>query len=85
MCIAAPVRVLDISEGALPMGHISHGGEAISCCFAYVPEARVGDYVLIQHGFAIEVLDPVAAEESFAAFAELTSQVFGDEATSVMS
>jgi len=71
MCLAFPVPVLDIGSGPLPMGHVSHGGASLPCCFAYVPEAQVGDYVLIQNGFAVELLDPTSAAESLAAFAEL--------------
>ncbi|MDR0488256.1 MAG: HypC/HybG/HupF family hydrogenase formation chaperone [Propionibacteriaceae bacterium] len=71
MCIAAPVLILDIGEGPMPMGHVLHAGETTSCCFAYVPEARVGDFVLVQNGFAMQVLDGGAVEESLAAFEEL--------------
>jgi len=71
MCIAIPVRILDIEEGPMPMGHVDHAGATVSCCLAYVPEARVGDYVIIQNGFAIEALDEQSAAESLAAFAEL--------------
>ena len=72
MCLAFPVPVLDLGDGPLPMGHVWHAGASLPCCFAYVPEVRVGDYVLIQNGFAVELLDPVSAAESLAAFAELS-------------
>jgi len=74
MCIGYPVRVLDITPGVLPMGHVAHGDAVVSCCLAYVPEAQVGDYVIVQNGFAIETLDETAAAESLAAFAELAAQ-----------
>ena len=78
MCIAAPVPILDITEGAMPMGHVLHGGEPVECCFAYVPEAEVGDYVLVSNGFAMEVLDPQAAAQSLAAFQELVDKGVGE-------
>ncbi|MCL1922519.1 MAG: HypC/HybG/HupF family hydrogenase formation chaperone [Propionibacteriaceae bacterium] len=71
MCIAAPVPVLDIGEGPMPMGHVLSEGEPHPCCFAYVPEARAGDYVLVQNGFATQLLDDEAVTQSQAAFEEL--------------
>ena len=79
MCTAVPVRILDISDGPMPMGHVDHAGRVVSCCFAYVPEAQVGDYVVIQNGFAIDLLDEESAAASLAAFAEVT----GEEITSL--
>jgi hydrogenase expression/formation protein HypC len=75
MCIAFPVPILDITDGPLPMAHVDHAGTAVSCCLAYVPEAQVGDYVLVQNGFAVDLLDPQSAAESLAAFAELSAAV----------
>ena len=71
MCLSVPARVVDITPGVLPMAHLDHGGHLIECCLAYVPEATVGDYVLTQNGFAVELMDAQAAAESLAAFAEL--------------
>ena len=70
MCIAVPVRIMDIGSGPLPMGHVDHAGTAVSCCFAYVPEAKVGDYVVVQNGFAIDVLDEQSARESMDIFTD---------------
>jgi len=80
MCIAVPVRITDITAGPMPMGHVDHDGTSVSCCLAYVPEAVVGDYVVVQNGFAMELLDPVSAAESLAAFAEVTGYVPGSQA-----
>ena len=73
MCTAVPVKILDIGEGPMPMGHVDHNGRVVSCCFAYVPEAQVGDYVVIQNGFAIDLLDEESAAAALAAFAEVTA------------
>jgi hydrogenase expression/formation protein HypC len=69
--VAVPTRIAAVMPGALPMARLEGAAGAATCCLAYVPEAAVGDYVLVQHGFAIEVLDPEAAAASLAAFAEL--------------
>jgi len=71
MCLAMPARIVDVQPGPLPMAHARQGDQTIECCLAYVPGAAVGDYVLVQHGFAMEVLDEQSARESLDAFASL--------------
>lgn len=61
MCLAVPTRVVRI-EGDKAEAEI--GGVARRVSLAFVPEARVGDYVLIHAGFAISVLDEESARES---------------------
>jgi len=71
MCVAIPAPIVEITPGAIPMARVQRGEQMIDCCLIYFPEAEVGDYVLIQHGFAMQLLDPQSAAESLAAFAEL--------------
>ena len=71
MCVTVPSPIVEVVSGPLPMARIRHGGALVDCCLALVPDAAVGDYVLVQNGFAVELLDPAAAAESLAAFAEL--------------
>jgi hydrogenase expression/formation protein HypC len=53
------------------MASLEQGSRRLDCCLAYFPQAAVGDYVLVQHGFAVELLDPTSAAASLAAFADL--------------
>lgn len=71
MCIGVPGKILAIRGGLMPMADLDFGGTARECCLAYVPEAQVGDYVLIQNGFAMDVIDEASARASLAAIAEL--------------
>lgn len=74
MCVAIPSRIVELFDGGLPMARISvpgQGEQLVDCCLAYVPEAQVGDYVLVANGFAIEVMDEATAAQSLAAFAEI--------------
>ena len=71
MCVGIPARILAITPGPLPMARVSLNGEELDCRLAYFPEAEIGDYVLIQNGFVMDVLDPQAAADSLAAFASL--------------
>ncbi len=66
MCLAVPGKILAI-EGAdvLRTGSISFGGITKQASLAYVPEAKVGDYVIVHVGFAISVLDESEALQTF--------------------
>jgi hydrogenase expression/formation protein HypC len=72
MCLAVPGKVVEISgEGEMRMGRVDFAGVQRQACLAYVPEAQVGDYVLVHVGFAISRLDEQAALETLAALAEI--------------
>lgn len=58
MCLSIPGKITEIYEdGSLVMGKVDFGGVLKEVCLDYVPEAQVGQYVLIHVGFAISVLD----------------------------
>lgn len=66
MCLGIPGKILEIYEqDTLPMGKVEFGGIAKDICLAYVPEAQIGDYVLVHVGFAISIMDEDAAQEVF--------------------
>lgn len=58
MCLSIPGKIKEIyNDGSLIMGKVDFGGVLKEVCLDYVPEAQVGQYVLIHVGFAISVLD----------------------------
>ena len=58
MCLAIPGRVEScVERDGLKMGQVSFSGVTREVCFAYVPEVKTGDYVLVHVGFAISVVD----------------------------
>jgi hydrogenase expression/formation protein HypC len=67
MCLAVPARVLSITgaNDLMRTGRVDFGGITKEVNLAYVPEAAIGDYVLVHVGFAITVLDEAAAERVF--------------------
>jgi len=71
MCLAVPGRIVAIQEGDLRMGRVSFGLVQKDASLAFVPEAQVGDYVLIHAGMALEVIDEEAAHKVFEALREL--------------
>lgn len=73
MCLAIPGQILSVSgkEGIHRSGRVRFGGIVKEVNLAYVPEAGVGDYVVVHVGFAISVLDREAAEKTLAFLAEI--------------
>lgn len=69
MCLAVPGRVVAIGGGdELRMAQVDFGGVVREACLAYVPEAKLGDYVLVHVGFAIATVDEEAAKQALALF-----------------
>ncbi|TKB68546.1 MAG: HypC/HybG/HupF family hydrogenase formation chaperone [Nitrospira sp.] len=73
MCLAVPGRVLNIEDDQLRMATVSFGGVTKSVSLALVPEAGVGDYVIVHVGFAISRLDEEAARRTLETYAELAA------------
>ena len=66
MCLGIPGKLLEVSQqDALPMGKVEFGGITKDICLAYVPEAQVGQYVLVHVGFAISQIDEAEAQQIF--------------------
>jgi hydrogenase expression/formation protein HypC len=66
MCLAVPGKILSITgEDLLRMARVSFGGTVKEVNLAYVPEARIGDFVLVHIGFAISKIDEDEAKKVF--------------------
>ncbi len=59
MCLAIPGRLEERSDDdpIMPTGKVSFGGVRKEVSLACVPEAKVGDYILVHVGLAISVID----------------------------
>jgi hydrogenase expression/formation protein HypC len=72
MCLAVPGRILSITgSDETRMGQVSFAGVGKEACLAFVPEAKVGDYVLVHAGFAISVLDEAEAQQTLEYFRQI--------------
>jgi len=68
MCLAIPGRLIAIQgDGDLRLGQVDFGGVSRDANLAFVPEAVVGDYVLVHVGFAIALIDEQVAKETLEA------------------
>jgi hydrogenase expression/formation protein HypC len=87
MCLAVPGKLISIDdslqdEGELPadallrrMGKVSFGGILKRVSLAYVPEAIIGDYVIVHVGFALSIVDPVEAQQTLEYLKQLQPNV----------
>lgn len=68
MCLSIPgklIEVTDLSEEIFKSGKVSFDGVIKEVNLALVPEAKVGDYVMVHVGAAISVIDKVEAKKTF--------------------
>lgn len=73
MCLAIPGKIMSI-QGVDPLsrtGQVSFGGIIKNVNLAFVPEAGVGDYVMVHVGFAISKVDEQQAQRVFAYLKQL--------------
>jgi hydrogenase expression/formation protein HypC len=81
MCLAVPGRILSIAgdEPLMRVGRVDFGGIVKEISLAYVPEAAIGDHVLVHVGFAITVIDEAEAARVFAHLREIDALLDADE------
>jgi hydrogenase expression/formation protein HypC len=68
MCLALPVRVVEVRDGDKAV--IDAGGVRKEVSVALVDAVQPGDYVIVHVGYALTRLDPEEAERTLATFAE---------------
>ena len=67
MCLAVPGKLVSVAEGPPWMrnGRVNFGGIVKEINLAFVPEAEVGDFVIVHVGFAISIVDEEEARQVF--------------------
>lgn len=68
MCLAVPGKILSIQDSEnelMRFGKVSFGGIVKDVNLAYTPEAKVGDYVIVHVGFALNTVDESEAMKVF--------------------
>lgn len=67
MCLGVPGKVLEIhgEDSLLRTATVSFGGITREVHMGYVPEAGIGDYVIVHVGFAISRIDETEAHLVF--------------------
>jgi len=73
MCLAIPVRVVELGDEAMAIVDLDGIRKQIS--LALVDGVQVGDYVILHVGYALARLDPEEAERTLALFAGVVAGV----------
>lgn len=72
MCLAIPGKILEIQEQQqLRVARVQFGGIVRQVSLSFVPEAAVGDYVMVHVGFAISRVDAVEADRTYKLLQEM--------------
>jgi hydrogenase expression/formation protein HypC len=71
MCLAIPAKVLEVDGD---VAKVDFGQGVAREVNVMLVDARVGEYVLVHAGYAIQVVDQEAAEESLKMWRELLAQ-----------
>jgi hydrogenase expression/formation protein HypC len=74
MCLAIPGKIKSIDyqyDGLVRMARVNFGGIIKEASLDMVPNAQVGDYVLVHVGVAISIVDEEEAQKTFAYLREI--------------
>lgn len=72
MCIAVPLEVVEIRDN---IARARFGDSSREVHLDLVDEVRVGDFILVHAGFAIEKLNREEAEKTLALFKEIADEI----------
>jgi hydrogenase expression/formation protein HypC len=67
MCLGIPGRIIEMGkgDGVTRAGRVDFGGVVKEASLAFVPDAGIGDYVIVHVGFAIARVDEGEAQRVF--------------------
>lgn len=73
MCLAIPGKIVSFEpqEDGMKMAKADFAGVLKKICIDFLPDVRVGEYVLVHVGFALNKIDEAEAEETLAALREV--------------
>ncbi len=72
MCLALPVRVIEVGTGAAgDWAMVDLGGVKKEVSLALLDDVKVGDYVILHVGYALSRLDPDEAARTLALFSAI--------------
>ncbi len=69
MCLSVPAQVISI-EGEI--AKVSVGGTILDANLSLVENTKIGDYILLHTGFALQIIDEKEAQETLKTFEEFS-------------
>jgi hydrogenase expression/formation protein HypC len=80
MCLGLPAKILEIiPTTGLLMAKVDFGGVIREICLEALPDARVGEYVIIHAGFALNLLSEEEALSTLSALNEMADLIEASE------
>ncbi|OYT58828.1 hydrogenase [Euryarchaeota archaeon ex4484_178] len=76
MCLAIPGKVVEL-RGLIAI--VDYGGVRREVRVDFVPDVKIGDYVIVHTGFAIEKMDEKAAKRSIEAWDEVLEGISDEQ------
>jgi hydrogenase expression/formation protein HypC len=75
MCLAIPGKIIEINtDSPIKMGKIDYAGTVNEACLEYVPDVKVGQYVIVHAGFALNIVDEEEAQKTLALWDEIVER-----------
>lgn len=72
MCLAIPGKITEIySSNGMRMAKVDFGGVTRETCLEAVPDATLGEYVIVHAGFALNTLSEQDALETLEIFHQM--------------
>ena len=73
MCLAVPGKIVSIdkSNGQMKMAKVNFGGVIKEVCLDWIEEPKIGEFVLVHVGFAINRIDEADAKETIELLREM--------------
>jgi len=78
MCLAIPSKIVKIQDN---MGIIDVEGVQREVSMLLIEDPRIGEYVIVHAGFAIQKIDESEAKESLKILREMASLRYGGDET----
>lgn len=69
MCLGVPAKVIELIEGQMAVVDVD--GNQVNIGIQLVPEVKIGQYVLVHAGFAMDIVDEDWARETMQLLKEL--------------
>ncbi len=73
MCLGIPTKIVEIVDEEMAIVEVDGVKREISLLLT--PDAKVGDYVIVHAGFAIQILDRTEAEDTLTIFTEMAEKI----------
>ncbi len=79
MCLAVPGKIISIDNiDNLRMAKVDFGGVSTSVCLEWLPEAEIGNYVIVHVGFALSIVDEKEAIETLKMISDIEQTFVGE-------